>query len=323
MKCLTSLACLLVFLSMGCAHQRPSPSPLSPPPASLQVHLAMMASDCERIPWKSPGMSAALGIPGLPSPGGPSEALPEALEKSGKEGATSREIPEGQFEAGEEKPVSIADPLEPFNRVMFRFNNKLYFWVIKPVAQGYQKVVPEKARVSVRNFFYNLLFPMRFVSCLLRADFGCAGTEIGRFTVNTLWGVGGLLDPASHENLNIPKNAADLGQTLGVYGLGQGFYIVWPVLGPSSARDSINIPGNYFLYVVNYISPWYEWLGVRVFEVENDASLRIGDYESLLEAAIDPYVALRNAYAQYRQGMVEAARGKPSPTRPPGVRVGH
>jgi phospholipid-binding lipoprotein MlaA len=322
MKCLTSLACLLVFLSMGCAHQRPSPSPLSPPPASLQVHLAMMASDCERVPLTSLKMSGETGTPVLRSTATPTGSFPGGPENS-EMAAPSQEIPQVQMEAGEEKPVSIADPLEPFNRAMFRFNDKLYFWVIKPVAQGYKKVVPEQARVSVRNFFYNLLFPMRFVSCLLRADFGCAGTEIGRFTVNTLWGVGGLLDPASHENLNIPKNAADLGQTLGVYGLGQGFYIVWPVLGPSSARDSINIPGNYFLYVVNYISPWYEWLGVRVFEVENDSSLRIGDYESLLEAAIDPYVALRNAYAQYRQGMVEAARGKPSPTRPPGVRVGH
>jgi phospholipid-binding lipoprotein MlaA len=317
----SSMVCLLAIFAVGCA--RSPSSSLSSPPASFQVHLAMMASDCERIPLTSLGMSAASETPAPRSPAEPTGSFPEGLEKSEKESAPHPEIPQGQMEAGEEKPVSIADPLEPFNRAMFRFNDKLYFWVIKPVAQGYTKVVPEQARVSVRNFFYNLLFPMRFVSCLLRADFSCAGTEIGRFTVNTVWGVGGLLDPASHEKVNIPKNAADLGQTLGVYGLGQGFYIVWPVLGPSSARDSINIPGNYFLYVVNYISPWYEWLGVRVFEVENDASLRIGDYESLLEAAIDPYVALRNAYAQYRQAMVEAARGKPAPAKPPGVRLEH
>jgi phospholipid-binding lipoprotein MlaA len=322
MERLSSLACFLVIFAVGCAHS-PPPASLSPPPASLQVHLARMASDCERIPLTSLGKPAAPGILPPLSSAEPAGSLTEGLPKSEKESAPSREIPPGPVEAGEEKPVTIADPLEPFNRAMFRFNDRLYFWVIKPVAQGYKKVVPEQARIGVRNFFYNLLFPMRFVSCLLRADFGCAGTEIGRFTVNTVWGVGGLLDPASHENLNIPKNAADLGQTLGVYGLGQGFYIVWPVLGPSSARDSINIPGNYFLYVVNYVRPWYEWLGVRVFEGENDASLRIGEYESLIEAAIDPYVALRNAYAQYRQAMVEAARGKPSPARPPGVRLGH
>jgi len=89
------------------------------------------------------------------------------------------------------------------------------------VSQGYNKVVPEVARVSVDHFFANLRFPIRFVSCLLQADFSCAGTELGRFMVNTVWGVGGLLDPASSDQLNIPKRQADLGQTLGVYGLGR------------------------------------------------------------------------------------------------------
>ena len=203
---------------------------------------------------------------------------------------------------------------------MFHFNDKLYFWVLKPVAQGYKKVVPEAPRVGVNNFFSNLKFPIRFVSCLLQADFSGAATEFGRFAVNTIWGVGGLLDPASSKQLNIPKNEADLGQTLGVYGLGQGFYIVWPILGPSSARDSIGIVGDYFLYPVSYISPWYDWLAVRAYEEVNDTSLRIGDYEFIKEAAIDPYVALRDAYVQYRQKKVEKRRGKPEPPKPGGVR---
>ncbi len=155
-----------------------------------------------------------------------------------RERRRSRKTPEEEA-AGEEKEISIADPLEPFNRAMFHFNDKLYFWVLKPVAQGYNKVVPEPARVGVKNFFSNLGFPARFVSCLLRADFKGAATQLGRFLVNTVWGVGGFLDPSSSEQLNIPKQDADLGQTLGIYGVGQGFYIVWPFLGPYSARDSI------------------------------------------------------------------------------------
>ena len=157
----------------------------------------------------------------------------------------------------------------------------------------------------MNNFFSNLRFPIRFVSCLLQADFSGAATEFGRFAVNTIWGIGGLLDPASSKELNLPKQDADLGQTLGVYGVGQGFYIVWPILGPSSARDSVGFVGDYFLYPVSYITPWYDRLGVRAYEEVNDTSLRIGDYESLKEAAIDPYVALRDAYAQYRQKKVE------------------
>jgi phospholipid-binding lipoprotein MlaA len=172
----------------------------------------------------------------------------------------------------------------------------------------------------VKNFFTNLAFPIRFVSCLLQADFKCAGAEFGRFTVNTIWGVGGLLDPSSNPQLKIPKGDADLGETLGVYGLGQGFYLVWPVLGPSSARDSVGIVGGFFLYPVSYIRPWPAWLGVRTYQEVNDTSLRIGDYESLKEAAIDPYVALRDAYRQYRQKKVEARKGEPEPPKPGGVR---
>jgi phospholipid-binding lipoprotein MlaA len=240
------------------------------------------------------------------------------LGKSGNEGADIEENPADE-EVEEEEKATIADPLEPLNRAMYHFNDKLYFWALKPVARGYNLVVPEPARVSVNNFFSNLRFPIRFVNCLLQADFGCAGREIGRFAVNTIWGVGGLLDPASSEQLNIRKKEADLDQTLGVYGLGQGFYIVWPILGPSSVRDTARIVGDFFLYPVSYITPWYDWLAVRAYEEVNDTSLRIGDYESLKEAAIDPYVAIRDAYSQYRQNKVKEERSKPEPPKPGGV----
>jgi len=207
-----------------------------------------------------------------------------------------------------EERIEIADPIEPFNRAMYHFNDKLYFWALKPVAQGYKIVVPEPARISVKNFFSNLGFPVRFLSCLLQADFSGAAGEFGRFGINTIWGVGGLLDPSSDKELDLQKQETDLGQTLGVYGVGHGFYIVWPVLGPSSPRDSVDIAGDYFLYPVSYIYPWYAGMGVRSYEIVNSTSLRIGDYESLKEAAIDPYVAVRDAYIQYRLKKVKARK---------------
>jgi len=220
-----------------------------------------------------------------------------------------------------EERVEIADPLEPVNRAMHQFNDKLYFWALKPVAQGYKAVVPEPARIGVRNFFSNLGFPARFLSCLLQADFNGAGTEAGRFTINTIWGVGGFLDPSSGKELNLQNQDTDLGQTLGVYGVGQGFYIVWPILGPSSPRDSIGIAGDYFLSPVSYISPWYAWLGVRTYEEVNATSLRIGDYEALKNAAIDPYVAFRDAYIQYRLNKVKARKAKLTLSTPPKERT--
>jgi phospholipid-binding lipoprotein MlaA len=211
----------------------------------------------------------------------------------------------------DEEAATIADPLEPFNRAMYHFNDKLYFWMLKPVAQGYSKVVPEPARVSVKNFFANLAFPIRFLSCLLQADLSGAATEFGRFGINTVWGIGGLMDPAAGKELDLQKQDTDLGLTLASYGVGHGFYIVWPVLGPSSPRDSIEIVGDYFLYPVSYITPWYAWLGVRSYQEVNSTSLRIGDYESLQDAAIDPYVAIRDAYVQYRLKKIKEKKAKP------------
>ncbi|HJX35739.1 MAG TPA: VacJ family lipoprotein, partial [Dehalococcoidales bacterium] len=207
-----------------------------------------------------------------------------------------------------EERVEIADPIEPFNRAMYHLNDKLYYWALKPVAQGYEVVVPEPARISVKNFFSNLGFPVRFLSCLLQADFSGAASEFGRFGINTIWGVGGLLDPSSNKELDLQKQETDLGQTLGVYGVGHGFYIVWPVLGPSSPRDTVDIAGDYFLYPVSYVYPWYAGISVRAYEMVNSTSLRIGDYESLQEAAIDPYVAVRDAYIQYRLKKVKARK---------------
>ncbi len=315
MKRLYSLLFFLpVFVILSCAHRPATVTPVSPP--------AQGASSAQKDSLKSPEPPASPAIAGKKENGSeaksaiPPVSPPGKSDQPGTESAAGKESPETE-EAGE--TAAIADPLEPFNRAMFQFNDRLYFWVLKPVALQYNKLVPERGRVGVNNFFYNLRFPGRFVSCLLQANFECVGSELGRFAVNTVWGLGGLLDPASSEQLNIPKRKADLGQTLGVYGVGQGFYIVLPVLGPYSARDTVDIAGDYFLYPVNYITPWYAWLGVRSYETVNVTSLRIGDYESLKEAAIDPYVALRDAYIQYRQKMVEGARAKTAPPQPGGV----
>ena len=294
MKYCSFLVLLSALLFMSCAHLAYAASSIEPTASPLELKLA--AANSEEVPLRS------------------SEISP----KSGSEGSEDREYQDYVEEGGEEKKAEIADPLEPFNRAMYHFNDKLYFWVLKPVAQGYSAVVPEGARVCVQNFFSNLAFPIRFVSCLLQANVSGAATEFGRTAVNTIWGIGGLLDPSSGKELNLPKQDVDLGQTLGVYGLGQGFYIVWPILGPSSARDSVGLAGEYFLYPVSYLNPWYTPSVVRAYEEVNDTSLRIGDYESLKEAAIDPYVAFRDAYVQYRQNKVEKSAGKLEQSKPAG-----
>ncbi len=238
------------------------------------------------------------------------DSLPPSPDTSDKQKTKSLAAGEdlSYLEENEPQKAEIADPLEPFNRAAYHFNDKLYFWLLKPAAKGYGWVVPENARVSVKNFFSNIAFPVRFVNCLLQADIGGATTELGRFLVNTIWGIAGFLDPASSKDLQLRKQEADFGQTLGVYGLGQGFFINWPLLGPSSARDTVGILGDTFLQPLSYVNPGDAALGARAYDRVNSVSLSLGDYETLKEAAIDPYVALRDAYVQYRQKKVEARK---------------
>ncbi len=205
----------------------------------------------------------------------------------------------------EEPEVTIPDPLEPVNRVFFEANDKLYFWFFKPLATGYKAIIPEQGRVGVRNFFSNLNTPVRVANCLLQAKFKGAGNEVARFLLNSTFWMAGFFDVAKKE-FNVEKEDRDFGQTLGVWGLGPAFYIDWPILGPSNVRDSLGFAGDLFLDPRTYILNRPIFYVIRPVELINDTSLRIGEYESLKKAALDPYIALREAYHQYRQNKIRA-----------------
>jgi len=208
-----------------------------------------------------------------------------------------------------EEPVrTIADPLEPVNRAFFHFNDKLYFWILKPIATGYKAVIPEDGRIGVHNFFSNVTTPVRLVNCLLQAKFKGAGTETVRFVLNTTLGIAGFFDPA-RKTFKIEKQEADFGQTLGIWGIGPAFYIDLPILGPSNMRDSVGFVVDlffdprtylaYYLFSVSIINT-----GTYVLDKVNETSLTLGEYENLKKAALDPYIALREAYSQYRQNKI-------------------
>jgi phospholipid-binding lipoprotein MlaA len=207
-------------------------------------------------------------------------------------------------EEEEEEIVEIADPIYYWNKGMYHFNDKLYFWVLKPVARGYRWALPEGARKGVKNFFYNLAFPIRFVNCLLQAKGKAAAGELGRFALNTTVGMFGLANPAKeHPALNPPDE--DLGQSFGRWRIGNGFYVVWPFLGPSTLRDSVGLVGDSFLDPVRYVKPMEASIAITAGDTVNETSFKIGDYEALKEAAIDPYISIRDAYVQHRKKKVE------------------
>lgn len=217
---------------------------------------------------------------------------------SGQEEAPGVDItPAGnEAESGEK---GIADPFEKWNRFVFSFNDRFYFWLLKPVSRVYGKVVPEWGRVRARNVFNNVNMPVRFINSLLQLKTKAAVRELGRFLVNTTGGMGGMFDVAG-KNPGAKGSDEDLGQTLAVYGVGNGFYIVWPFLGPSCLRDTVGTAGDLFLDPVNYISGTEAVFAVHAYEHVNNTSLKIGEYEDLKESSLDPYVAVRDAYTQYR-----------------------
>jgi len=193
------------------------------------------------------------------------------------------------------------DPIEPFNRAMFTFNDKLYVWVLDPVATGYSKVLPSDIRGCIGNFFYNFGEPVRAANFLLQGQFRDSGLTVSRFAINSVAGVFGLADAAAEE-FKIPRKKATFGQTLAVWGVGDGFYLVVPLLGPSTLRD---FSGKMVEAVAT--SAYYPWnddvvTSVSVFsgQVINDTSLHLGVYEDVKSLSFDPYVAFRNAYFQSR-----------------------
>lgn len=199
--------------------------------------------------------------------------------------------------------VKIADPIEPVNRAVFQFNDKFYFWVLKPVSRGYGAILPEPARVSVRNFFSNSKMPVRFVNSLLQGKFKGAGAELARFGINTTIGVAGFFDVAKSK-FDIDPSDEDFGQTLGFYGMGGVMYIVWPFLGPSTLRDTVGMAGDSFLNPLSYIPPFEVPIGLKVFETVNKTSLDINAYDDLIAASVEPYTGVRDAYIQFRKTQI-------------------
>jgi phospholipid-binding lipoprotein MlaA len=205
----------------------------------------------------------------------------------------------------EGKDINILDPLEPVNRFFFQVNDKLYFWALKPVGRVYGAVIPEDFRICIRNAFKNLLMPVRCVNNLLQGKFKNAGIEVSRFLINTTAGIAGFGDPAK-DIWGLEPNQEDLGQTLGFYGIGNGLYFCWPIFGPSTLRDSIGMIGDSFLDPLHYVmeSDYDTGVSVQAEKTVNNTSLVIGDYESLIEASFDPYIALRDGYLQQRDKRV-------------------
>ncbi|MBX3304203.1 MAG: VacJ family lipoprotein [Nitrospira sp.] len=230
----------------------------------------------------------------------------------------SSDEPFDPFAEPGEETIEEYDPWEPANAKVFEFNRQFDRWLLKPVAKGYDSVVPDIVQVGISNFFYNIRVTPRFMNNIFQGKFKGAGIEAGRFVINTTAGIGGFFDVAQRFSLTTPEE--DTGQTLGFYGVPPGPYIVLPLMQPYTVRDLVGYIGDIAL------NPIY-WLMLPIIEIDaipsviphknrlttsliliiargteivNDRSLNLEKFQGVEESTLDLYAAVRNAYFQNR-----------------------
>lgn len=193
------------------------------------------------------------------------------------------------------------DPWEGFNRASYKFNDALDRGFAKPVAKGYKKVTPRFIRTGVSNFFSNLDTVPTILNDVLQGKIKQAGHDTGRFLLNSTVGLGGLFDPASAAGME--RNDEDFGQTLGKWGVKSGPYLMLPILGPSTVRDTFAKPVDSYSGPLNYLqddSTRYILRGVEFVDLRAD----LLSLDAQIEKSYDKYAFIRNAWLQRREYLV-------------------
>jgi phospholipid-binding lipoprotein MlaA len=199
--------------------------------------------------------------------------------------------------------AQVADPWMSVNRPIFAFNDALDRYALEPVAKGYKFALPDFARTGVTNFFANIWFPVVFTNCVLQGKPLEATHSFTRFFINTTIGVGGLFDVATHVDVLSPNE--DFGQTLGYWGVHTGPYLVLPLFGPSNVRDTVGRVADSATRVWPYFVPWWVSSGSGVVEIVNTRARYLEEVNDLRESSVDYYAAVRDAYMQRREALVE------------------
>ncbi|MDP4612043.1 MAG: VacJ family lipoprotein [Opitutales bacterium] len=205
----------------------------------------------------------------------------------------------------------VSDPLESINRVTFDINDFVYLNLLQPIADGYTAITPDPVEKGASNFFRNLKYPVRLAGNLLQGRFEGAWVETGRFAINSTIGIAGIFTPADSVEGLEPIPAEDIGQALGSWGVGEGPYLVLPLLGPSNLRDLGGYVGdravNPLQEPFSLIDDWdWEWrLALAGSELIATSPTMIERYLQLKGSSIDPYGSMKNGFTQYRRSAIE------------------
>ena len=259
----------------------------------LAVLLAMPASADESAPATEPS----------------EEANPTTLAQADVQSATAPASATvnltGLAEASTAGEDFENDPFESFNEKMFWFNREvLDRYILRPVATGWDFVLPDPVQRGVHNFFDNLAVVRRVVNNGLQLKFTGAATELARFTINSTIGVAGFFDVAK-DAFGIEQRDEDTGQTFGVWGAGPGPYLVLPFLPPLTVRDGIGYAFDIAMTPYTYFIPWWATFAGSITDIVNERSLNLDRFERVAESTVDLYGAVRNAYLQRRAAAIK------------------
>ena len=264
-----------------------------------QAEIAKTLPQSEFFQEKPAAVSGSDGVPtGIESDSGKLNQGSEVIELAqnpGEEQARAETKKDGVLD----ETVDEWDPWEPFNEKTFWFNRQVDRFVLKPVAKGYNAALPDLIRGGIANMFDNLDVTRRLVNNILQLKFAGAGREVARFAINSTVGIAGLFDVAGTA-LGIAASNRDTGQTLGVYGIGHGPYLVLPLLPPLTVRDFFGFVADQAMYPLNYFIPAGAVIGMSVTEEISDRAANIDRYEGVEETVVDLYGSVRNAYFQRR-----------------------
>jgi phospholipid-binding lipoprotein MlaA len=194
------------------------------------------------------------------------------------------------------------DPWEPFNEQMFAINLELDHYVLKPMATGWKAVVPDEVQRGLGRMFENVFAPRRFANCLFQLKVDGAGRELARFVLNTTLGVVGIFDAG--KDFGLQPCDEDGGQTLAVWGMDAGPYLVLPFFPPMTVRDGIGIGLDTLLNPINYFTAFAS-VGIRVTDAVNSRSQNLEVFEDVKEGTLDMYSAVRNGYLQRRTRAIQ------------------
>jgi phospholipid-binding lipoprotein MlaA len=223
-------------------------------------------------------------------------------EPTGVGEAAASDEEEPREDPSDAEGSSVADPWEPFNRKIFAFNDVLDRYALEPVGRGWAFVMPEFVRESLARVYRNIRTPVNMVNNLLQGQPKQAGVDLARFLMNTTVGLAGLMDPA--QAIGLEGDREDFGQTFGVWGIPSGPYLVLPVFGPSSPRDTVGLAADSAAFAASYFIPFWASIAISSMDFVNRYSLIVEDIAEEREAAFDWYAAVRNAYVSRRERLV-------------------